>query len=243
MPPTPAAPRTVVSRVDTEAYAGDQPQLKRGALTMIESLGQSVANIAPTLTPALKRRRCRRACRRRLMDQLSGRDHRPAVRRRLDRDPGAAASPLRLLLRLYRRTLGPMAGMLTGWAMIAAYLMTAVAVLLSMSIFLNNALTACGLASLTPPTWALTIVVSAVVLLAVYRDIKLSSRIGLLQEAVSIAIAIGLIALVVWRHGTVVRPHTSVGQSPDRKRNVLADLRGVQLRRLRKRRHIGQGNA
>src|SRR6202012_1218098 len=43
----------VVSRADTAAYAGNQPQLKRGALTMIESLGQSVANIAPTLTPAL----------------------------------------------------------------------------------------------------------------------------------------------------------------------------------------------
>ena len=34
-------------------YGNDQIQLKHGTLTMIESLGQSIANIAPTLTPAL----------------------------------------------------------------------------------------------------------------------------------------------------------------------------------------------
>jgi amino acid transporter len=90
--------------------------------------------------------------------------------------------------------------------MIAAYLFTAIAVTLGMSIFLDNFLTAFGLAAYLPPSWLVTIAVSAVVLVAAYRDIKLSSRIGLALEAVSIAIIVAITALFVGHHGTVVDP-------------------------------------
>ena len=187
-------------------FSADPPQLRHGTLTMIESLGQSVANIAPTLTPALNIA---------VVVGLAGVGSWIAY---LISTFGllfvgaaiatlARRHPLSGSYFVYiGRTLGPMAGMLAGWAMIGAYLVTTVAVVISMSIFLNNFLTACGLARLMPPSWLVSIAVSAIVLFAVYRDIKLSARIGLLLEAVSITIIIALIALLVGRHGTVVDP-------------------------------------
>jgi amino acid transporter len=198
--------RTQANPTATTTYPADQPQLKRGTLTVMESLGQSVANIAPTLTPALN------------IAVVAGLAGVGSWISYLISTIGllfvgasiatlARRHPLSGSYFVYiGRTLGPMAGMLSGWAMIGAYLVTAVAVTLSMSIFLHNFLVACDQASLMPPSWLVTIAVLAVVLLAVYRDIKLSSRIGLLLEAVSITIIIGLIALLVDRHGTVIDP-------------------------------------
>lgn len=198
--------RSPLNTAATAARTTDQPQLRRGTLTMMESLGQSVANIAPTLTPALN------------VAVVAGLAGVGAWISYLISTIGllfvgasiatmAKRHPLSGSYFVYiGRTFGPIAGLLSGWAMIAAYLITTVAVTLSMSIFLDNLLTACGLARFMPPSWLVTITVLAMVLFAVYRDIKLSSRIGLLLEAVSIAIIIGLIAILVSRHGTVIDP-------------------------------------
>jgi amino acid transporter len=194
------------SQVNSTTYATQRPQLRHGTLTMMESLGQSVANIAPTLTPALNVA---------VVAGLAGVGSwisylistigllfvGASIATLAKRHPVSGSYFVYI-----GRTLGPMAGMLSGWGMIAAYLLTGVAVQISMSIFLNNFLTACGLAGLMPPSWVVTIIVSAVVLFAVYRDIRLSSRIGLVLEGVSIAIIIGLIAVLVGRHGTVIDP-------------------------------------
>ena len=186
--------------------ADDRPRLRRGTLTLMETLGQSVANIAPTLTPALNIS---------VVAALAG----------VGSWIGYLISTVGLLFvgasiaTLARRhplsgsyfvyigrTLGPMAGMLSGWAMIAAYLVTAVAVALGMSIFLGNFLAALGLSDFMPPSYVVTIALCAVVLYAAWHDIKLSSRIGLVLEAVSIAIIIGIVALVTARHGTLIDP-------------------------------------
>jgi amino acid transporter len=194
-----------VSPVDpAPAYASDQPRLKHGTLSMIESLGQSVANIAPTLTPALNV-----AVVAGLAGVGSWISYLIATVGLLSVGTSIATlakrHPLSGSYFVYiGRTLGPVAGVLSGWAMIAAYLGTGVAVVISMSIFLDNFLTACGLGGSVPPSWLVTVAVLAAVLAAVYRDIKLSSRIGLLLEAVSIAIIIALIAVVISRHGTVI---------------------------------------
>jgi amino acid transporter len=192
--------------IASPAIATDRPQLRRGTLTRLETLGQSVANIAPTLTPALNVA---------VVVGLAGVGSWISY---LISTIGllfvsasiatlARRHPLSGSYFVYiGRTFGPFAGMLSGWAMIAAYLFTAIAVTISMSIFLDNFLTAIGLAAWLPPSWLVTIAVSAVVLLAAYRDIKLSSRIGLLLEAVSITIIVGIIAIFVNRHGTVVDP-------------------------------------
>lgn len=188
------------------ASASGEPRLKVGSLTMMESLGQSIANIAPTLTPALN------------VTVVVGLAGAGSWIGYLISTIGllfvgasiatlAKRHPLSGSYFIYiGRTFGPMAGMLAGWAMIAAYLFTAVAVTLAMSIFLKNFLTVFGLDGYMPPTWLVTLVFSAIVLFAAYRDIKLSSRIGLVLEGISIAIIIAITAIVVGRHGTVIDP-------------------------------------
>jgi amino acid transporter len=193
-----------MSSASSPAIATARPHLRRGTLTLMETLGQSVANIAPTLTPALNVA---------VVVSLAGVGSWISY---LISTIGllfvsasiatlARRHPLSGSYFVYiGRTFGPLAGMLSGWAMIAAYLFTAIAVTLGMSIFLDNFLTTIGLAAYQPPSWLVTIAVSAVVLLAAYRDIKLSSRIGLLLEVVSITIIVGIMAIFVDRHGTVV---------------------------------------
>lgn len=188
------------------ASASGEPRLKVGSLTMMESLGQSIANIAPTLTPALN------------VTVVVGLAGAGSWIGYLISTIGllfvgasiatlAKRHPLSGSYFIYiGRTFGPMAGMLAGWAMIAAYLFTAVAVTLAMSIFLKNFLTVFGMDGYMSPTWLVTLVFSAIVLFAAYRDIKLSSRIGLILEGISIAIIIAITAIVVGRHGTVIDP-------------------------------------
>ena len=210
---------------------------------MVESLGQSIANIAPTLTPAIN------------ITVVAGLAGFGSWISYLIATVGllfvgaaiatlARRHPLSGSYFVYiGRTVGPLAGMLAGWSMICAYLFAGVAVLLGMSIFLSDFLTALGIGGAMPPSWLVTLVVAAVVLLAAYRDIQLSSRIGLVLEAVSIAIIVGIIAIVVVRHGTVLDPRAIFGPDKVWRRDVVPGVRGVQLRRVRERGDTGQGNA
>ena len=77
--------------------------------------------------------------------------------------------------------------MLTGWAMLAAYLTTAMALTVATSIFIKTMLTGLGV-TFVPPTLALYAIVSALIWLLSSRDMRISSRIGLSLEAVSMAI-------------------------------------------------------
>lgn len=183
-----------------------EPQLRRSTLGQVESLGQSIANIAPTLTPALNIS---------VVATLAG--------------PGTwlayliatvgmmlVAANIGALARRHPqsgsyflyigRNFGPFAGAMTGVAMIGAYLFTAVAVTLASTIFFNNVPRAMGLTALAMPTWLLVTIFMGVVWLAGYRDIKLSSRVALLLEGLSVGIIVLITAVIVVRHGTVVDP-------------------------------------
>jgi amino acid transporter len=188
------------------ATGGERLALRHGTLSLIETLGQSVANIAPTLTPALNIA---------VVAGLAGVGSWIGYLISMVGLLFVGASIATLARRhplsgsyfvYIGRTFGPLAGMLAGWAMIAAYLFTAVAVALGMSIFLGNFLAAIGLAAAMPPSWLVTLALCAVVLFAAYRDIRLSSRIGLVLEAISIAIIVAIVAIVTARHGTLVDP-------------------------------------
>jgi amino acid transporter len=189
-----------------DSLPGARPQLRSGVLTPLESLSQSIANIAPTLTPALNVT---------VVAGLAGRSSWLAYLVATIAMLFVAANINALAKRhtlsgsffIYiGRTLGPFAGVMAGWSMIAAYLLTAVAVIFSIGIFLGNVLTEIGVAALAPPAWLLAIVFTALVGAAAYRDIKFSSRIGLVLEGVSIAVIIAIIAVVAAKHGTVVDP-------------------------------------
>ena len=186
-----------------------KPQLRHSTLTQVESLGQSIANIAPTLMPALNVA---------VIAKLAG--------------CGAwltygiatvgmlfVAANIGALARRHTqsgsyfiyigRTFGPFAGAISGWSMITAYLFTAVAVTVSAIIFLGNAMSVLGIGVWTPPASLQAVVFVALVWLAGYRDINLSSRLALVLEGVSIAIIVSIIIVVVVRHGSVV-DHTQL---------------------------------
>lgn len=180
-----------------EARAG----LRRGTLTPLETLSQSIANIAPTLTPAINIT---------VVAGLAGASTWLAYLVATVAMLFVAAN-INVLARRHAlsgsffiyigRTLGPFAGVMAGWSMIAAYLLTAVAVVISLGIFLGSVLAQLGLASLAPPAWALSPLFLALVGYSAYRDIKLSSRIGLYLEGLSIAVIVLIIAVVTVRHG------------------------------------------
>lgn len=188
--------------------AGDvaAPQLSGGRLSFLETIGQSVANIAPTATPALN------------VTVVAGMAGIGSWLSYLIATIGmmfvaanigqlAKRHPMAGSYFVYiGRTLGSFAGMVAGWSMIAAYLVTAMAVVFGAQIFVGNILTALGLASLIPPAWAIDVVFIGLVWIAAYRDIQLSARMGVVMEIISISIIVLITAIVIVRHGTVVDP-------------------------------------
>jgi len=186
------------------AIPASGPRLRHATLSQLESLGQSIANIAPTLTPALNVA---------VVVNLAGAGSWLAY---LIATIGMmfVAANIGALARRHPqsgsyfiyvgRAFGPFAGAMSGWSMIAAYLFTAVAVTLSFTIFLGNVLSALGLGALTPPAWLLMVVFIAIVWFAGYRDIQLSSRLALILEGISIGVIVVITVVVVMRHGGVV---------------------------------------
>src|SRR5713226_4539125 len=120
-------------------------QLRSGALNLIETVGQSLAAIAPTLTPALNIS---------VVAGLAGLGCwmsyfigtlgvvivAASVGVLASRHPEAGSYFVYI-----GRSFGPFAGAMAGWAMISAYLFTAVAVTLSFAIFLGNFLNVVGI--------------------------------------------------------------------------------------------------
>jgi amino acid transporter len=129
-----------VSVTSTELPRVNSVGLRAGALTLMETVGQSLAAIAPTLTPALNIS---------VVAGLAG------VGCWLSFFIGtlgvvvvaisvgilAARHPEAGSFFVYvGRTFGPLTGALAGWAMISAYMFTAVAATISFAIFLDNSL-------------------------------------------------------------------------------------------------------
>ena len=63
-----------------------------------------------------------------------------------------------------------------------------------------------GLGGFTPPAWLTVTAAAALVWLTGYRDIKLSSRLALVLEGLSIAVIVLITAVIIIRHGSVVDP-------------------------------------
>lgn len=182
------------------------PQLRTGALGLIEIIGQSLAAIAPTLTPAinitvvatLAGLGCWLAY---FIGTLAVVLVAACVGILAARHPEAGAFFVYI-----GRTLGPFAGALAGWAMVSAYLFTAVAVTLSFVIFLGNFFTAFGRPLGVPGAAVVMVIFVGSVTFAAYRDVRLSSRAGLVLEVIALVIMLAITALIVRVQGTVVDP-------------------------------------
>jgi amino acid transporter len=178
-------------------------RLRGGSLSFIETLGQSIANIAPTLTPAIN------------VSVVVGLAGVGAWLAYLIATIGLffVAANIGVLARRHAlagsffvyigRGMGAFAGMLAGWSMNAAYLFTAVAASISGYIFLSDMLHELGMARLTPPYIVFEIIFMFLIWACAYRDISFSSRTGLVLEAVSLTIIIAIAAMVLGRHGGI----------------------------------------
>jgi amino acid transporter len=182
------------------------PQLKQGALNLFETLGQSIANIAPTLTPALNIS---------VVAGLAGIDSwvsyllatigcvfvGAAISSLAKRHPESGSYFVYI-----GRSFGAVPGALAGWAMILAYISTAVAVILGFPLFLNNFLAVFGLSLSFTAQVVFAVIFLGFITFAAYRDIQVSSRIGLVLECISVGIIIVITAIVVAKKGTVLDP-------------------------------------
>jgi amino acid transporter len=192
-----------VSSLDI-APAKSRSGLRTGVLTRMETIGQSMAAIAPTLTPALN------------ISVVAGLAGIGCWLSYLIGTVGIVIVALSVGLLAVRhpeagsffvyvgRTIGPLCGALTGWSMVSAYTFTAVATTLSFAIFLDNSLRVLGVV-LSPSMMCIPILAFiSLVTYGAYRDVKLSSRAGLILEALSIGIIVAITMVVVNLHGTVV---------------------------------------
>jgi len=191
---------------DTIATSKPAARLRTGALNLMETVGQSLAAIGPTLTPALNVS---------VVAGLAGLGCwlsyfigtlgvvivAASVGILASRHPEAGSYFVYI-----GRSFGPLAGALAGWAMISAYLFTAIAVSLSFAVFLGDLLGVFGIQLSAPTTALLMMVFVGTVTYAAYRDVKLSSRVGLILEIISLSIMVVIIALVVRVKGTVLDP-------------------------------------
>lgn len=185
-----------MSKAKASTATAEGASLKSNNLSFLETLGQSVANLAPTFMPAL------------MIATVAGLAGTASwlvyaiatvslifVALNIARLAGRYATAGSFFVYI-SRTMGPLAGMITGWSLIAAYLFTGMAVVVGVAIFMHLFLGAIGMAVPTVVVYAIS--VSLVWLLA-YRDIKFSSRVGLALEVISVGIIL-LTAIVILSH-------------------------------------------
>lgn len=196
-------------------------QLRSDSLSFVEAIGQSVANVSPTLTPAIA------------MAVVVGTAGTAAwlvyvlatislvvVGYNIGKLAGKISAAGSFFIYI-SRGLSPSAGMLAGWAMLAAYVFTAMALTAATALFAQSLLTALG-APGAVPSYVLFFGISVLVYLFAVRDIRFSSRLGLGLEVLSVVI-IALVCFMSWKaHGFALDPaqnalkgvkFTSVAQS------------------------------
>jgi len=172
--------------------------LRSDYLTKLEVLGQSVANIAPSATPALVIP---------LVFATAGNGTWLAylfatvaialVAANLNQFTRRSASPGSLYAYV-AKGLGTDVGVIAGWALILAYTLTASAVL---SGFVNYANVLFGYGGISIPPILIAIVGAVAAWFLAYKDIKLSTKIMLAFEVISLFLIIILAGFVIITNG------------------------------------------
>jgi len=98
------------------------------------------------------------------------------------------------------RGLGPTTGVISGWTLIWSYLFIAIAGLTGFAIFAQQFLDSIG-AGVTIPPVLLFLLSGAVCWYVAYRDVRVSSGLTLVLEAVSVTFIVALAAIVLFKHG------------------------------------------
>src|SRR5580693_6795378 len=183
------------------ATAGKPLGLKQGCLTFPETLSQCVANISPTLTPVMIAPLVfASAGNGTWLAYLFAAVGLIAVGLNINQFARRSASPGSLYSYI-TRGLGIDLGFIAGWSLIAAYLLTGMAVL---SGFVNYAIILLGLLKIAVPTVILYALGAIPAWFIAYRDIKLSTRVMLFLEAASMLLVFVLGAIVLAHRGRLV---------------------------------------
>lgn len=173
-------------------------ELRPNYLTRIEVLGQSIANIAPSATPALVIPLVfATAGNGTWLAYLFGLVAIALVAVSLNQFTSRSASPGSLYAYI-AKGLGPSAGVISGWALLLAYILCAGSVLLG---FINyaNVLLAYGGIVISP--YVIGLVGALIAWFIAYKDVKLSAKIMLSCEGVAILLITALAVVVLANHG------------------------------------------
>jgi len=175
--------------------------LRSDCLPFSDVIAQSIANIAPTLTPTINAA---------LVFGTAGVGTWLTyvfatiglifVGININQFARRSASPGSLYAYI-ARGLGPTAGVITGWALILAYLFTAMAVMCGFAIYGDVVLGSLGIHP--SPIFLFAICVGVAWYIA-YRDIKLSTVIMLALEAGSVALITILGIIILFKKGHVI---------------------------------------
>ncbi len=178
-----------------------QPGLRSECLPFPDVLAQSVANIAPTLTPTVNAA---------LVFASSGNGTWLTfviatvglvfVGLNINQFAQRSAAPGSLYMYI-ARGLGPMAGVITGWALMLAYLFTAIAVASGFANYGGMLLEPLGI---TPSPIFLLAICFGLAWYIAYRDIQLSTVMMLLLEVASVTMIVVLGVIVLFKKGYAI---------------------------------------
>lgn len=187
-------PKAVVEPPDLGEHNHHAVGLRRDTLSFTETLAQSIANIAPTATPAINLQ---------LVFASSGNGTwftfalatlgLLLIGVCINQFARQSATPGSLYAYV-TKGLGPTAGFITGWALILAYLATGIAVVAGCAAY---ATTLCDKAHLDVGPYPLYAIIVGLIWVIAYRDVRLSARMMLLFEiaSVSLILTLGLVLL------------------------------------------------
>jgi amino acid transporter len=175
--------------------------LRSDCLPFPDVLAQSVANIAPTVTPTVNAALVfASAGNGTWLTFLIATIGLTFVGMNINQFAQQSAAPGSLYMYI-ARGLGPMAGVITGWALMLAYLLTAIAVASGFANYGEVLLSPLGINP--SPIFLIAICVGIAWYIA-YRDIQLSTVLMLLLEVASVAMIILLGIIVVFKKGYVI---------------------------------------
>lgn len=183
-----------------------QSGLRPECLPFSEVISQSIANIAPTLTPTVNAA---------LVFASAGvgtwltfvfaTTGLVFVGININQFARRSASPGSLYAYI-ARGLGPMAGVITGWALILAYIFTAMAVMCGFANYGQVLLSLVGISGSPGLIILLIAVCLGLAWYVAYKDIELSTVVMLAAEGASVALIIILGFIVLAKKGTAIDP-------------------------------------
>ncbi len=192
----------------TEAIRGNtESGLRRDCLSVWEVTAQSVANIAPTATPAL------------VVPVIFGYTGNGTwvayvfatialvlVTLNINQFARRSASPGSLYT-FVAQGMGPVGGVITGWSLVIAYLIIGGSVVAAFANYITVLAAAAGIAQSGTAVALIAIVLGGVgAWYVAYRDIKLSAQLMLVLEFASVGLILVLIAAYFLKSGRVIDP-------------------------------------